>query len=168
MFVTCGSFMNAEANVPLKDSIKVKLNHWNRVQLDKPVSVLLFGIESTSRMHLYRSLPKSMKMMKALGFVDFTGFHSLGPSTLTNYMGFLMGLPRSVVRSGCASNWTTPYDKCPLIWNNFSNANYITAYFEDGPQSFNFFGQSGFVKQPTDYYLHPLFVAVRKFRKVGV
>ena len=164
MFITCDGSMNAMANVPINKAA-AKLKYWESIPAeDRPISVFIFGFDSTSRSHAYRCIPKSLEIMKRLGFIDFTGFHSIAPNTLSNFMALLMGMTRPEVRETCSKDWTAPFDDCPLIWKQFHDSNYVTGFFEDGDQSFNWGGQSGFVKRPTDYYLHPLFLALRKYR----
>jgi len=131
-----------------------------------PVNVIVLGIDAVSRSHFYRSLPKTATLMKKLGFIDFKGYHSLAPSTVTNFMGFLMGLTRPEVRQTCAKDWTSSFDKCPLIWKRFDEGNYITSYIEDGDQSFNWGSQGGFKNISTDYYFHQYFLALHYSREV--
>ncbi|CAG7727539.1 unnamed protein product [Allacma fusca] len=161
LLVKCNNFTNFHANIPIKPAVQEKINYWEGISdEEKPFNVFILGIDTVSRSHAYRSLTKSIKLMEELGFIDFQGYHSVGPSTLTNFMAMLMGLQRTKVRGTCAKDWVTPFDNCPLIWKNFSENNYVTGYVEDGPQSFNWGGQSGFVNQPTDYYLHHLFLSL--------
>ncbi|CAG7694884.1 unnamed protein product [Allacma fusca] len=163
--ITCEDFINAEASIPIKPKVQEKMKYWEKVPLDgRSPSVLLFGIDSTSRAHAYRSLPQSIDLMMKLGFVDFNSYHSVAPATLNNFMAFLMGLTRNEVRNSCAPNWTTPFDECPLIWKTFSEQKYVTSYIEDGSQTFNWGGQSGFNEAPTDYYLHHFFKQLRESR----
>ena len=45
------------------------------------------------------------------------------------------------------------YDKCPFLWNSFSDRDYVTVYGEDAPAFGTFhFEKPGFVEQPTDFY----------------
>lgn len=50
---------------------------------------------------------------------------------------------------------------CNLIWNNFKNYSYKTAYAEDCNvmSTFNYV-KCGFFQQPTDYYLRPMLLAL--------
>lgn len=50
---------------------------------------------------------------------------------------------------------------CNLIWNNFKDYGYRTAYAEDVPimSTFNYW-KNGFVEQPTDYYLRPFTICI--------
>ena len=116
MFVKCDGSMNAVASVP-PNKVEAKLKYWESIPArERPISVFIFGFDSVSRSHAYRSLPKSMAMMKRLDFVDFPAYHSVAPSTLTNFMALLMGMTRPEVRETCSTDWSTPFDDCPLIW----------------------------------------------------
>ena len=170
IFIKCNDGgVNAEAFIPVRDGVRDKLNFWKETPEDeRPYSVFMFGFDSASRSHTYRSIPKSLDVMKKMGFVDLKGYHSIAPSTLTNMMGFLMGLTRPEVRGNCARDWETPFDDCPFVWKDFSDMNYVTLYLEDGNQTFNWGGQSGFMEAPTDYYLHHMFLALADLRQEQV
>ncbi|CAG7823765.1 unnamed protein product [Allacma fusca] len=165
LLVKCGNHTNFHANVPIKPKVQEKINYWKGIpEEERPFNVFVLGIDTVSRSHAYRSLPKSIKLMTELGFIDFEAYHSVAPSTIPNLMAMLMGLSRAQVRGTCSKSWVTPFDDCPLIWKKFSENNYVTSYVEDGAQSFNWGGQSGFVNQPTDYYLHHLFLSLAHTR----
>ncbi len=174
LLVRCGDRLNFETTFPTNKPVVVeKFKHWNtRPETDgggaevEPISVLFLGIDSVSRSHAYRSLPRTLDFMTStLEFVDFQGYHSTSGSTLTNFMAFLMGTTRSDVRRTCAPDWHSTFDRCPLIWQEFGAAHYVTMYVEDGTQTFNWGGQSGFAEPPTDFYAHPLFNAMLPLRK---
>jgi len=163
--VRCGGALNFDSSLRVSPEVKLKSEFWKQPPSKAtPISVMLLGFDSVSRSHAHRSLPRTMGLMKKMGFHDFQGYHSLAPSTLTNFMGFLIGLRRDIIRETCAPDWTTPFDACPFIWKNYSHNNYVTMYIEDGEQTFNWGGQSGFRQQPTDYYVHPLFSAIEGMR----
>ncbi|CAG7785601.1 unnamed protein product [Allacma fusca] len=165
LLVKCNNHTNFHTNIPIKPAVQEKIKYWEGISdEEKPFSVFILGIDTVSRSHAYRSLTKSIKLMEELDFIDFQAYHSVGPSTLSNLMAMLIGLPRAKVRGTCAKDWVTPFDSCPFIWKNFSETNYVTGYVEDGSQSFNWGGQSGFVNQPTDYYLHHLFLSLARTR----
>ena len=161
----CNDSFNFEANFPIHPNVQEKMDYWKTYQNSNPINVVFIGIDTVSRSHAYRSIPETLKYMKEMGFHDFQGYHSIGPSTLPNFMAILFGLKRTEVRETCTSSWTSPFDSCPFIWKNFSLNNYITMYIEDGKEtSFNWGGQSGFKNKPTDYYIHPLFSAIEDLR----
>ena len=167
----CDHHINMEVNLALKKSVEEKMKIWDDERTkqggnhhQRPINIIIQGIESVSRSHLYRSLPKTVAFLKKVGYIDFKGYHSLAPSTLPNFMAFLMGQTKLGVRESCAPDWESPFDNCSLVWKDFSAKNYITNYMEDGLQTFNWGNQGGFRESPTDYYLHPLFLALSHFK----
>ena len=95
ILVKCGNDTNFEATLPIFPSVQEKVDHWTKVyaknQTDepKPISFLILGFDSTSRSHVYRSLPKTLQVMDRLGFVDFEGLHSIKAQTLPNFLALL-------------------------------------------------------------------------------
>ncbi|CAG7831777.1 unnamed protein product [Allacma fusca] len=163
-FTRCGNHINIEANFPMKPQVERKIQYW-KDKTDLPFNVLFFGFDTTSRAKFHRSLPQAMHLMRQMGFLDFKGYHSVAPYTLENFMGFLLGLDNPGVRSTCAPKWSSSWDACPHIWNYYSKSNFVTMYVEDGSQTFNWGGQGGFRKQPTDYYIHYLFRSTLAIRR---
>jgi hypothetical protein len=156
--------LNFDVNFPIHPEVKEKMNYWKNTSTQKPLNVIFLGIDTVSRSHAFRGLPKTMEVFKQMEFIDFQAYHSVAPSTLTNFMAFLMGLTRKEVRLSCTSSWSSPFDSCPFIWKNYSDMNYVTMYAEDGEQTFNWGGQSGFKNKPTDYYIHSLFNSIPHLR----
>lgn len=56
-------------------------------------------------------------------------------------------------------SWVDYWDSVPFIWKEFGDINYLTSYMEDIPSAgtFNYGGQKGFLKPPTDFYPRPFF-----------
>ncbi|CAG7834366.1 unnamed protein product, partial [Allacma fusca] len=160
----CNNSYNFEANIRTdKDSVQEKLNHWKNIQ-DKPISVLMIGVDTSSRSHVHRSLPKTLGIMKNMGFVDFEGYHSVYANTIQNFYAFLMGLSEAQVYEGCRPSWFEVVDSCPLIWENFEAHKYVTLHLDDWRGSFQWVSGVGFEKQPTDYFLNALFREVLEKR----
>ena len=148
----------------MTNSAKEKVKFWEGRE-DRPTSVLIVGLDTTSRSHVYRSLPRTLRVLRDMKFEDFRGFHTIQPSTLPNFQAMLMGLTDAQVNGGCQPTWEDPYDNCHLIWDLFNSHNYITMYHEDGAQSFNWYGGGGFARKPVDYYAHPMFLSLLEMRK---
>ncbi|CAG7693475.1 unnamed protein product, partial [Allacma fusca] len=140
VFIRCGKDFNLEANFPVTPEVQK-----------------FFGFDTTSRADFHRSLPRTMNTAKEMGFLDFKYYHSIAPYTLENFLGFLVGLTTPSIRKTCAPSWSSSFDTCPHIWKYYSQNEFVTMYAEDGSQTFNWGGQGGFIKRPTDYYLHPMF-----------
>ena len=135
----------------------LKANFW-QTQKTRPPNVLIVGIDSISRLHFRRSLPQTVELLEKHGFIEIKGYTRVGKNTFPNVMAFLGGM--SVNKYPCWRRESQKFDDCPLIWKDFSKQNYVTGYLEDVPglAAFNHY-KTGFVQQPTDYYLRPLSVA---------
>lgn len=136
---------------------------------ERKLSILMLGIDSVSRLNFKRSMPKTEKYLRDKGWIGLKGYNKMGDNTFPNLMAILSGQDVGQSYSKCAP--TEPYklDKCPLIWYNFRNAGYVTAYGEDESvlNTFNYL-KVGFVNPPTDYYLRPYVIAAEnllKFKK---
>ncbi|SPP80799.1 uncharacterized protein LOC117582831 [Drosophila guanche] len=121
-------------------------------------SLLMFGIDSLSRINLRRTMPKVYKFLTGRGWYELQGYNKIGDNTFPNLMAILAGYsPESAKEQVC--DWKTNgcLDETPFIWKYFKNASYLTAYAEDesGINTFNYV-KPGFNEQPTDYYLRPL------------
>ncbi|CAG7724308.1 unnamed protein product [Allacma fusca] len=143
-------------------STEAKYKYWKRpnskIFYRKPPSVLIVGIDSVSRLHMMRSLPGTRKMLKAHDFVEMKGYTKIGENTFPNMMGGMGGM--KFEDYPCWKTRHAKLDNCPFIWKNFSRNNYITGLIEDSAAlgTFNFM-KTGFVEQPTDYYLRPITTA---------
>ena len=156
--------MNFDMKFLRSKSVQRKTSHWDKTRRKDKINVVILGIDSTSRAHAYRSIPQTMRLLKKNGFVDFKGFHSVGPSTMYNMIALLTGKTPEQLASTCQAGAESPYDNCSFIWKEFSDEYYITHFIEDGEQSFNWGNHGGFMKKPVDFYAHPLFLAIEKLR----
>ncbi|EDW53258.1 GM12729 [Drosophila sechellia] len=125
-------------------------------------SVLMFGIDSLSRINLRRTMPKVYKFLTRDGWFEQQGYNKIGDNTFPNLLAILTGYnPESAIERVC--NWHEDgcLDRTPFIWHYFRNASYLTAYAEDetGMNTFNYL-KPGFLEQPTDFYLRPFQKAV--------
>ncbi|XP_044251656.2 uncharacterized protein [Drosophila takahashii] len=120
-------------------------------------SVLMFGIDSLSRINLRRTMPKVYNFLKGEGWFELQGYNKIGDNTFPNLLAILTGYnPNSAMEKVC--NWHEKgcLDRTPFIWHYLRNASYLTAYGEDesGIETFNYC-KPGFLVQPTDFYLRP-------------
>ena len=141
-----------------------KARFWE-TQAGRPPSVLVIGIDSVSSLHFKRSLPQTLGLLGKSGFVDLKGYTRLGENTFPNVMAMLGGMvPPTPPHHfyDCMKRGWGKLDDCPLIWREFSKLGYITAFLEDEPSiaAFNY-DKTGFVQQPTDYYLRTLSIGYR-------
>ncbi|XP_060062595.1 uncharacterized protein LOC132543145 [Ylistrum balloti] len=131
-------------------------------------NVLLFGIDSLSRTGALRKIPKTMNYLQDdLGGITFKGYTKVGANTFPNVVPLLTGKRADKTDLGPA--WEHYYfDDYPLIQYNYSHAGYVTMYAEDWPyfSTFNYLA-NGFKVQPTDHYLRPMYLTMKKLAPVS-
>ncbi|XP_069138513.1 uncharacterized protein [Argopecten irradians] len=129
------------------------------------MSVLILGIDSLSRNSAIRKLPKTMKYVEdVLGGITFKGFTKVGENTFPNLVPLLTGRKADPKELPHVFD-EAYYDSMPLIHHNFSRAGYATLYAEDWPafSTFNY-AANGFKIQPSDHYIRPLYLAMKKLQ----
>ncbi|CAN7942821.1 unnamed protein product, partial [Ixodes hexagonus] len=124
-------------------------------------NVLIFGLDSVSRLSMMRLLPKTYEfLVNKLGAVVFRGMNKVGDNTYPNLVALLTGLEayRQVPHPGPTGK---TFDGTPLIWKDFKNAGYRTLFAEDFPRFglFNYLAR-GFERPPTDLYLRSFWLAI--------
>nr|XP_017019133.1 uncharacterized protein LOC108072478 [Drosophila kikkawai] len=124
-------------------------------------SVLILGLDSVSRINLRRAMPSVYKFVSRPGWFEMQGYTKIGDNTFPNLMAVLTGHSEKGTEKVCDTSKPGCLDTLPFIWKRFKSANYTTAFAEDceSINTFNYL-KGGFVKQPTDYYLRPLLVAI--------
>jgi hypothetical protein len=159
-------YKNTHAVVPVKADVQFKLNKTSSESSsmeEKRLNVLLLGFDSVSRLNLLRTMPKTVKYLRRSGWLEMSGYNKVGDNTFPNLVAFLTGLSVDQLRNQCWASHDTNFDKCPLIWKEYSELGYVTAYVEDIPEFSTFnFHKTGFVIPPTDYYIRPFLLASEK------
>ena len=153
-------------NIPLEPPhVRKKIQYWidHSSQGALPPNVLILGLDSVSRRRFHNSFPVSRSLLMKYGFSDMKGFHIVGPKTLDNILPLVMGITKADLIEVCSHRWQSYWDNCPFIWKEFKQANYVTLYAEDIPDTFNYGNQLGFETQPTDYYFRPLLLEKAKY-----
>lgn len=79
-------------------------------------------------------------------------------------MAVLAGLDPKTARKNCFTTELGMLDKCPIIWKEFRQQGYTTAYAEDGAEKSTFAknNQIGFNSPPVDYYFRPFTIAAER------
>ncbi|KAK4875175.1 hypothetical protein RN001_011597 [Aquatica leii] len=127
------------------------------------ISVLLIGIDSVSRLSLIRSLPKTHSFLQEHEWLELRGYNKIGDNTFPNLMAILTGKNESKAYDTCVTPGK-PFDNCNILWYDYRNLGYVTAYAEDEASINTFhFNKKGFNNTPTDYYLRPYLLANEKF-----
>lgn len=156
-------YRNAHAIIQGKDKVKHKLTKGRAKSTQDKISVFMMGIDSISRLNLIRGLPATYKHLQDNKWFEMRGFNKMGDNTFPNLMAILTGQNETVNKQVC--NWRNvgALDKCNFIWNDYDSAGYATAYAEDevSINTFNYY-ETGFVEEPTDYYLRPFALGAEK------
>ncbi|XP_054726354.1 uncharacterized protein LOC129236148 [Anastrepha obliqua] len=132
-------------------------------------SVLLLGIDSVSRINLRRTMPETFKYLQNNRWFEMQGYNKIGDNTFPNVMALMTSYNLTTATDKCKPKSVGGLNKliCNLIWNNFKQFGYKTAYAEDtySMSTFNYI-KKGFQQPPTDYYLRPMMLAIPKQMKV--
>ncbi|XP_017119259.1 uncharacterized protein LOC108140781 isoform X1 [Drosophila elegans] len=130
---------------------------------DKMPSVLLWGIDSISRMTLERAMPQMHEYLNTQHWFELQGYNKMGDNTFPNLMAVLTGFNKTFAYAQCRPDKVGGLDACPLIWKDFKAKGYTTAFAEDWSEYSTFdYSSRGFFKPPTDVYGRPLILAVEK------
>ncbi|XP_063930687.1 uncharacterized protein LOC135142839 [Zophobas morio] len=122
----------------------------------KPLSVLIIGIDSISRLNFIRTMPQTYAFLAKNNFIEMKGYTKIADNTYENLVSLLTGLRLNEIPQKCQDQKIGGLDRCPMIWKNFSSNGYITAFVEDAIRISTFnYNKMGFSEPPTDYYFKP-------------
>lgn len=143
------------------EAVKEKLQN-----LDKsshPLSVLLIGIDSISRLNLIRLLPKTRNFLLQNDWIELKGYNKIGDNTFPNLMAIFTGRNETSAYDICKPRTVGGLDECNMLWYDFRDAGLITAYAEDvaSINTFDYY-KKGFKDPPTDFYFRPYTIACEK------
>ncbi|XP_058836492.1 uncharacterized protein LOC131693036 isoform X2 [Topomyia yanbarensis] len=156
-------YTNAHAFIRSNPPVQQRLNRFRQSYKQRPLSVLLVGIDSISRLNLIRAMPLTAQHLYDTGWFELKGYNKIDDNTYPNLMAILTGYNNTLAYDVCNPRKVGQLETCPFIWNYFADSGYATAYAEDEASinTFNYH-KFGFVKQPTDYYLRPIALAAEK------
>ncbi|XP_011195224.1 uncharacterized protein LOC105220490 [Zeugodacus cucurbitae] len=129
----------------------------------KRPSVLLLGIDSLSRINLRRVMPKTFMHLQRNHWFELQGFNKVGENTFPNLIALLTSYNATIGKEKCQFDTYGAFNQriCNIIWKNFRDYGYRTAYAEDKYRYSTFnYAAYGFVEQPTDYYLRPFTICI--------
>ncbi|XP_060063839.1 uncharacterized protein LOC132544282 [Ylistrum balloti] len=132
---------------------------------DDNLSVLMFGIDSVSRLAAIRKLPKTVKYIKeTLGGFVFQGYNKVGDHTFPNLLALLCGKTQFGFEDVDLDKDFA--DNYPFIWYEFEKKGYVTLHGEDWPEiaTINQVMKAGFEKPPTTHYSRSYWLAMRKIQ----
>ncbi|XP_012274673.1 uncharacterized protein LOC105696632 isoform X2 [Orussus abietinus] len=159
------TYRDYHAFLPRKSAVEERCRNAKSPDPDtRRLSILVIGLDSVSRLNFHRMMPKTISALRSLEALEMLGYNKVADNTYPNLVPVLSGFSVQEFHKIC---WGTDkispsmhFDKCPLIWQNFSSAGYRTIFAEDACSmtTFNYL-KPGFKDQPTDYYLRPYCVA---------
>ncbi|XP_017095895.3 uncharacterized protein [Drosophila bipectinata] len=125
-------------------------------------SVIMYGIDSLSRINLRRTMPKVFKFLQGEGWFEMQGYNKVGDNSFPNIFAILSGYSAETAKEHiCDTDTEGCFDKMPMIWKYFKNASYLTGYAEDESGSNHFsYLKPGFQKKPMDFYFRPFLRAL--------
>uniref|UniRef100_A0A1B0ATM3 Uncharacterized protein n=1 Tax=Glossina palpalis gambiensis TaxID=67801 RepID=A0A1B0ATM3_9MUSC len=143
-----------------------KLNDSTEGEDDKTnrLSVMILVMDALSHMNFLRQMPETAQFIKQnLSHVEFFGYNKVDVNTFPNLIQLLTGLKTKQLSEFC--NISSEMDDCPIIWKQFKEAGYKTAYGEDVQYLTLFqYALDGFKKQPTDFYFRTYALKMAKFK----
>src|ERR1043165_9261229 len=107
---------------------KPKLKNAN---LSQPMSVMIIGVDSVSRLNMIRTMPKTRSVLsQKYRAVEMKGYHKVGDNSHPNIMPVLTGKSADELVLSC---WkmNTKADDCHWIWKNYSSRGYKTIFMSD-------------------------------------
>ncbi|VDI07627.1 Hypothetical predicted protein [Mytilus galloprovincialis] len=133
----------------------------------KNYNILMFGLDSVSRLAAIRELPKTLKYLETnlSGYV-LKGYTKVADTTLPNLAPVMTGHYAFTKEFPVIPN--LPYDNHPFIWRNFSALGAATFFSEDWPRlcTYNLetSGGGGFSNPPTNHYMRPFYLAINEMK----
>ncbi|XP_056637215.1 uncharacterized protein LOC130445544 [Diorhabda sublineata] len=145
-------YENVHTTVIVTEEVKNRFQY-QRERKKKPLSVLFIVIDSVARLNFERTMPLTKNFILENNFTEFLGYNKIDDNTFPNFNALLTGLNLKQSNKICQPKLVGMLDKCPMIWYDFRNAGYATAYAEDWTDisTFNYL-KKGFKDPPTDYY----------------
>ncbi|XP_077553453.1 uncharacterized protein LOC144168318 [Haemaphysalis longicornis] len=128
--------------------------------LGPKLSVLVVGVDSTSRLNSLRRMQKSRSyLIEERNAFDFMAYNKLGINSFPNLIPLLLGLSGADFERLFKN---VHYDSIPFVWKVYKSLNYTTLYLEEMPYYSIFSGSNryGFKAAPTDYYPQPMLLSM--------
>ncbi|XP_013790890.1 uncharacterized protein LOC106474743 [Limulus polyphemus] len=169
-YVSCkakdgAKWKNLMAGVSRSESAVKRARTKNSAGEFMSLNVLMFGLDSMSRNHFIRKLPKTYTYLTSiLKGIVLKGYNIVGDGTPQALIPILTGftereLPETRKRFSEAQH----VNVYPFIWKRFSEFGYVTAFAEDTPETGIFtYRLKGFDEQPTDHYMRSFFLEASK------
>lgn len=124
----------------------------------------MIGFDSLSRNAFIRKLPKAYNYLtNELNAGVLKGYNIIGDGTPQALIPILTGFTELELPETRKRKFSSTYvNSYPMIWKEYENAGYVTAFNEDQPNIGTFsYRLNGFDKQPTDHYMRTYYQAIQ-------
>ncbi|KAH8412364.1 hypothetical protein KR009_001465 [Drosophila setifemur] len=156
--------------VDKKPRVKPRLNRvsFNRSKDDEDperISVMILGLDGLSHLNFLRQMRRTAEYVRTqTTHVELWGYNKVGDNTFPNVVPLLTGLDDQELNLSCTPKLKRGFDGCSFIWKRFQQLGYRSIFAEDVAtlSTFNYHGDSGFRKQPTNYYFRPMILEMEK------
>ncbi|ELT92777.1 hypothetical protein CAPTEDRAFT_140198 [Capitella teleta] len=152
-----GTYSNVHSSIAYKEELHKKPH-----RKPQQMNVLMFGLDSTSRLTWIRNLPRTHDYVTSqLGAVVMEGYNIVGDGTPQALLPILTGhnemeLPEA--RKGFDN--ASFVDGHPWIWKELKDNGYVTQWGEDGAAFGTFtYRMLGFKEQPVDHYMRTFYLS---------
>ncbi|XP_072380415.1 uncharacterized protein [Diabrotica undecimpunctata] len=157
------TFKNAHSTIVITKAVEEKLKKFKKEAKKRPLSVLFMLIDAVSRLNFERTMPLTKKFLLANNFTEYIAYNKIDDNSFPNFNALITGLNLKQSNEICKPTQVGGLDKCPMIWYDFRNFGYATAYAEDWPDISTYnYQKKGFKNPPTDYYFKPYMEAATK------
>ncbi|KAL1419816.1 hypothetical protein MTO96_004725 [Rhipicephalus appendiculatus] len=132
----------------------------------RQLSVLVLGLDSTSRLNFNRRLKKTRRYLTTeLKAFEFLGYNKVGENSFPNQMPLLTGLSGPNTLSIYQNTY---FDSLPHLWSAYKMRGYTTLFLEEMAYVglFTFPDLKGFANPPADYYTRPIVLAIDMEAKI--
>ncbi|KAH7952692.1 hypothetical protein HPB49_000420 [Dermacentor silvarum] len=119
---------------------------------DRTISVLILGLDSTSRMNFHRHMVKTGQYLKdELGAFEFLALNKVEENSFPNLIPLLTGMAGSEAEN--IYRRYGKFDVLPLVWKTYKLKGYTTLFMDEWQAAGTFFypNYAGFMRVPTDY-----------------
>lgn len=148
VMVDCGKFVDFFSFVP-------RWIWWNYPERGERLKVMILGIDSLSRLHLRRTMPRTLKTLRDLGAVEMLGYNKVDDNSFPNLIPMLTGMSERDLTKACWTERWKKFDDCwdHFVYSVFERAGYLTGHAEESSYMglFNY-EKAGWWKQPFDLY----------------
>ncbi|CRK88998.1 CLUMA_CG002690, isoform A [Clunio marinus] len=152
-------YVNGHSVVRMKEKVRKRIEN----ATENKFSVLLLGLDSMSRMHFIRSMPKSFDHLRNSGWYELAFYNKVGENTFPNLASIMTGKSFEDIENIPNNKKLGGLQVLRFIWDDFKDAGYATILGEDNMSYSTFIHlREGFIEQPVDYYFHPYAILLEK------